>query len=93
MHCIITPRSVLWIVLGYVLVSIIAAVTYVLFQRVAEVRRLCVTLGFLSALSGTAVALWFSLRMRAVACFGAAASSLPSLVFWVWTIYEKVHVP
>ena len=91
LHRIITPQSVFKIVLGHVLVSMMAGLIYVLFQGVEELRALCGAIGFLSALSGTGIALWFGFRMRAWLCFTAAALSLLPLAFWSWAIYERLH--
>jgi uncharacterized membrane protein len=88
---IITPQSVFKIVLGHVLVSMTAGVIYLLFRSAADVRGICGAIGFLSALSGSGVAFWFSLRMRAWFCFGAAVVSVVPLVFWIWLIYERLH--
>jgi len=91
LYRIITPQSVFKIVLGHVLASMTAGLIYLLFRSVADVRGICGAIGFLSALSGSGVAFWFSLRMRDRACFCAAVLSIVPLVFWIWVIYERLY--
>jgi hypothetical protein len=90
---IVTPRSVFWIVVGQSLVSALAAAMFMLFESAPEARRLSGAIGFLTALWGTGIAFWFSLRMRAPACFVASVLSLLPLAFWLWVICARVSTP
>ena len=75
-----------------IVVSSIAAGAFLLFRHSGSVRGPAGGLGIMSSLIGSSVAGWFAIRARDRRLITAAFVSALPLAFWVWVIYDVVHV-
>jgi hypothetical protein len=86
-----SPEGVLRFAIGCIVVSVLAALAFLVGGHVASVRGPAGGVGIMAALLGSGVALWFSLRVRNRGLVVATAFSVLPLAFWCWVIYEIVH--
>ena len=86
------PTKVLRLAAWCILLSTLAALTFLAGGHTPSVRGPSGGVGFMAALIGSGVAWWFSLRARDPRLVVAALLSLLPLAFWCWQIYEVVHV-
>jgi hypothetical protein len=87
----IKSDGVLRFTFGCVIVSILTAISFVLWGYIPDIRGPSAGVGVMAALIGSGVALWFSARGRDSRLFMLAVLSLFSLAFWCWAIYESVY--
>ena len=89
---VISPDGVLRFAVGCIVVSTLAALAFLFGRQYACVRGASVGMGPMSALIGSGVAGWFSIRARNRRLLIAALLSILPLAFWCWVIYQVVHV-
>ena len=73
-------------------VSCVSVVAFILIRDTASVRGPAGGIGIMSSLTGSAVAGWFAFRSRDCRLIAAAFFSGVPLAFWVWAIYDVLHV-
>jgi hypothetical protein len=86
-----SPEGVLRLAVGCIVVSVLAALAFLVGGHVASVRGPAGGVGIMAALFGSGVALWFAVRARNRRLVVAAVISVLPLAFWCWVIYEIVH--
>ncbi len=87
----INPYVVLLFAVGCIVVSVIAALAFLLGRQYSEVRGVAGAMGLTAALMGSGVAVWFSIRARNRRLLIAALLSILPLAIWGWQIYEVMH--
>ena len=85
----ISTEKILRFALGCIAVSFVAAAAFVLF---GSLHGPAGGLGIMSSLIGSSVAGWFAFRARDRRLIAAALVSVLPLAFWVWVVYDAVHV-
>jgi hypothetical protein len=86
-----SPGEITRLAAGCIVVSSLAALIFLFFGHVANVRAASGGVGIIAAFFGTGITLWFSWRARNRRIVLAALISLLPLVFWCWVIYQIVH--
>ena len=89
---IISTEKILRFTVTLLVVSSVSAVAFILFRHTGSLRGPAGGLGIISSLVGSAVAGWFAIRTRDRRLVAAALVSILPLAFWVWVIYDVVHV-
>ncbi|MBI5388550.1 MAG: hypothetical protein HZA90_28120 [Verrucomicrobia bacterium] len=87
----IKPGGVFRFAVGCLVVSLVAAVTFLLGRHISSIRGPSGGVGIMATLIGSGVAVWFSIRARSRRLFIAASFSLVLLAFWCWVIHEIFH--
>jgi hypothetical protein len=84
-------KLVCWIAVGCIVVSSLAALGFLAFAHVANVRGPAGGVGVMAAFFGSGVAFWCSIRSRDSRLFSVALLSVLPLAFWCWAILHSVH--
>jgi len=83
--------QILRVVIWCIALSSLAALAWLFFGHVEDVRGAAGGIGGMTAITGSGVAIWFSIRSRDKRFVVAALLSVLPLAFWCWTIYQVVH--
>ena len=87
----ISTEKILRFAVTLLIVSCVSAVAFILFRH-TDWRGPAAGLGIMSSLFTSAVAGWFAIRARDRRLVAAALVSVLPLAFWVWVVYDVVHV-
>ena len=88
---IISTEKIFRFAVTLLVVSFVSAVAFILFRH-TDWRGPAAGFGIMSSLCASAVAGWFAFRARDRRLVAAALVSVLPLAFWVWVIYDVVHV-
>ena len=87
----ITTEKILRFAVTLLTVSCVSVVAFLLFRH-TDWRGPAAAFGIMSSLFASAVAGWFAFRARDRRLVAAALISVLPLAFWVWVVYDVVHV-
>jgi len=74
------------VVAFHVVISIVAALLFILFPKASSIRGVSGGIGIMAAFLGNGIALWFSLRTKDNRLYVLAAASFIPLAYWLLVI-------